>query len=275
MSSGRPDGSSTRYSCAIGMIGTLTPASAPISRAYMPPALITTPVSITPLSVTTPVTSPRSVVIARHARVGVDLGAATASALGERERELARIDVAVAREVGGSEDAVRRHRREQRLRLGGRDELEREPERLRPAGLARDLLQPLGRGGEAQRSDLTPARLEPDFRLERAVELDRVHHHPRQRQRAPQLADEPRRVERRAARQVGALDEDDVVPAEPGEPVEDRAAADTAADDDGARASTSLSDLDHSESVADSISSRVRSARNRSRANSTGVPSAA
>ena len=33
---------------AIGMIGTLTPARAPISRAYMPPALITMLVSITP-----------------------------------------------------------------------------------------------------------------------------------------------------------------------------------------------------------------------------------
>ena len=63
MSVGRPDGSSTRYSCAIGMIGTLTPARAPISRAYMPPALITIPVSIAPRSVSTPVTSPRSTVI--------------------------------------------------------------------------------------------------------------------------------------------------------------------------------------------------------------------
>ena len=273
MSSGRPDGSRTRYSCAIGMIGTLTPASAPISRAYMPPALITMPVSITPLSVSTPVTSPRSSRDAGDARVGVDLGAAPPCALGERERELARIDVAVAREIGGPEHAVGRHRREERLRLGRRDELEREAERLRPAGLARDLLQPLGRRGEAQRADLTPARLEPDLRLERAVELDRVHHHPRQRQRAAQLADEPGGVERRAARQVGALDEHDVVPAEPREPVEDGAPADTAADDDGAGASISRADLDHSEIVADSISSLVRSARNRSRANSTGVPS--
>ena len=63
MSVGRPDGCSTRYSCAIGMIGTLTPARAPISFANMPPALITIPVSIMPLSVSTPVTSPRSTAI--------------------------------------------------------------------------------------------------------------------------------------------------------------------------------------------------------------------
>ena len=39
-------------------------------------------------------------------------------------------------------------------------------------------------------------------------------------------------MERRAARQVGALEEHDVVPAELRQPVEDGAAADAAADDD-------------------------------------------
>ena len=49
------------------------------------------------------------------------------------------------------------------------------------------------------------------------------------------LADEARGVEGGAARQVGSLDEDDIVPAEPGQPVENRAAADAAADDDRSR----------------------------------------
>ena len=74
-----------------------------------------------------------------------------------------------------------------------------------------------------------------DLVRERAVELDGVHHHPGQAERAAELADEPGRVERRAARQVGALDEHDVVPAESGEPVEDGAAADAAADHDRTR----------------------------------------
>ena len=170
-----------------------------------------------------------------HARAGADLGAAAARALGERERELARVDVAVGGEVGRAEHALGRHRREQPLRLLGRDELERQPERLRPARLARELLHALLRRGEAQRADLLPARLQADLVGERAVEVDRVHHHPRQRQRAAQLPDEPGRVEGRAGRQVGPLDEHDVVPAEPRQPVEDRAAAHAAADDDGAR----------------------------------------
>ena len=201
------------------------------------------PVSIAPLSVSTPVTSPRSTVIPVTRVLRVDLGAAPARSLGEREGQLARVDVAVAREVGRPEHAVGRHRREERLRLGRGDELERQSERLRPAGLARDLLEPLGRRGEAQRADLAPARLEPDLRLERAVELDRAHHHPRQRERASQLADEPGGVECRAARQIGPLDEDDIVPAEPRQPVEDRAAADTAADHDRTRAAISFAHL--------------------------------
>ena len=64
MSSGSSAGRVTRYSCAIGTIGTVTPASRPSSAANIPPALTTTSASISPLSVTTPVTRPRSTGIA-------------------------------------------------------------------------------------------------------------------------------------------------------------------------------------------------------------------
>ena len=53
MSFGRPLGRVIRYSCAIGTTGTLTPASAPISPANMPPAFTTISVSIVPRSVST------------------------------------------------------------------------------------------------------------------------------------------------------------------------------------------------------------------------------
>ena len=198
MSSGSPLGRVTRYSCAIGTIGTSTPASAPSSRANIPPALTTTSVSISPLSVTTPVTRPVPDLDRESACGGGHLRTSPPRALGERERELRRVDVAVRRQVGGAEHAVRGHRREELLRLGRRDQLERQAERLRPAGLARDLLQPLLRGREPQRADLAPARLEPDLVPDRSVELDARHHHLRQRERAAQLADEARRVERRA-----------------------------------------------------------------------------
>ena len=172
---------------------------------------------------------------ARDARLRRDLRAAPSGPLRERKGQLARVDVAVAREVCRAEDALDRHRREQLLRFRRRDELERQADRLRPARLANDLLHPLLRGGEPQGADLAPARLEPDFRTECPVELDALHHHPRQRERRAELADEAGGVERRAARQVCALDEEDVRPAEAREPVEDRAAAHAAADHDRPR----------------------------------------
>ena len=166
----------------------------------------------------------------RDARAGVHFGAAPPRALGEGERELARVDVPVGREIRGTEDAVGRHRREEILGLGGRDELEREAERLRPSRLARDLLHPLLRRREPEGAHLAPTGLEPDLGLERPVEVDALHHHLRQRERRAELADQARRVERRAAREVCPLDQDDVVPAEPREPVQDRASPDPAAD---------------------------------------------
>src|SRR5437660_1673420 len=130
--------------------------------------------------------------------------------------------------------SVGRHRREHALRLGGADELERQAERLRPRRLTRELLHALGARGQPQRADLVPAGLEADLVLQHPVEVDRVHHHPGQAERAAELADQPGGVKRRPARDASALDEDEVVPAEAREPVEDRRAADTTTDDDGA-----------------------------------------
>ena len=171
----------------------------------------------------------------RHASVRGDLGAAPASPLGEGKRELARVDVAVSRKVGGPEHSLGRHGREELLRLLGGDQLQRQAERLRPACLTRQLLHALLRGGETQRSDLVPPRLEPDLVGERAVELDRAHHHPGQAERAAELTDQPGRVEGRAAREVGALDEQDVLPPQSRQPVENGGAADAAADDNCSR----------------------------------------
>jgi hypothetical protein len=83
----------------------------------------------------------------RHSSVRADLGAAAPGALGQSERQLARVDVAVGREVSGAEHALRGHRREELSRLIRRDKIERETERLRPARLAREFLHALlGRG---------------------------------------------------------------------------------------------------------------------------------
>ena len=163
MSCGRPDGFSTRYSWAIGTTGTVTPASAPSSPANMPPAFTTISVSIAPRSVSTPMTRPRSARIAVTRVLRGHLGAAPPRALCEREGQLARVDVAVRRQERGTEHAVGRHRREERLRLRRRDQLEREAERLRPAGLAGDLLHPLlaTRRAAGSRPRASPSRARP------------------------------------------------------------------------------------------------------------------
>ena len=168
------------------------------------------------------------------ARGFANLRAATSGALYERECQLARIDVAIGREQRRAEDSVGRHGRKHALSLFGRDQLEGQSEGLGPGGLARELLHPLLARRESQRADLMPAGLEPDLVFQGSVEIDRVHHHPGQAERASELTDQSGRMERRAAGYSRALDEDRVGPAKAREPVQDGRAADTTSDDDGA-----------------------------------------
>src|SRR4029078_4135385 len=83
--------------------------------------------------------------------------------------------------------------------------------------------------------DLVPARLETHLGLERAVQVDALHHHLRARERTAERTSERGGVECRPARELGALDEDDVVPSKAREPVENGAAADSASDHDRPR----------------------------------------
>ena len=151
---------------------------------------------------------------ARDGRRGEDRAAALARAVGERVRELGGIEVAVGRQPRRAEHSVGRHQREHLARLVGRDQLEREAERLRPPGLAPQLLHPLLARGEADAAALDPAGIELGLVAEPPVELDRVHHHLRQRDRAAKLAHEAGGVEGRARGQLGALEQDDVLPAQ-------------------------------------------------------------
>ena len=80
-----------------------------------------------------------------------------------------------------------------------------------------------------------------DSSFEPPVEVDRVHHHLRQRDRAAQLADEAGRVEGRARGELRALEQDDVLPAQFRQVVGERGAADAAADDHAAGAVGQLS----------------------------------
>ena len=178
-----------------------------------------------------------------------DPDALLASAGGERVGEPGRVEPAVGRQPDGAEDAVGRHQREAVLRLLRRDEVERQTERLGPARLASELLEPLRRRRQPERADLVPRRIRARLGGQPPVQLGAVHHHPGEGHGAPELADQSSRVEGRSGGQLGAVDEDDVGPAALREVVGDARPADPAADDDGPR-------VFHSRRVAAALSSR-------------------
>ena len=160
----------------------------------------------------------------------LDVGAQQAGAVGQREGQLAGVEVAVLRQEGRAQHAVGAHRREQLLRLGRRDQLDRQPEALGPAGLALQLLHAGLRRRQPQAAQLVPARVLAGLVLEVGVEAHRVLHHLGQADRRAELADQAGRVPGGAVREAVLLDQHDVAPAQLGEVVEDAAAADPAAD---------------------------------------------
>jgi hypothetical protein len=94
------------------------------------------------------------------------------------------------------------------------------------------LEETVGRAREAKAAGLFPAGIAPGLGAEPPVALDAPHHEPRERDGRAQLADQPRGVEGRAARQLGALDQHDIAPPLDREVVRDARAAHAAADDD-------------------------------------------
>ena len=167
---------------------------------------------------------------------GADLDPCAQASRGvsERERQLAGIEVAVVGYERRRANAVGAHRREELLRVRRRDDLHRQAERLRPGGLAADLLEPRLRRREPQAAELVPAGIVPRQLLELRVEADRVLHHPCQRDRRAELPDEPGRVPGRAVGELVLLEQHGVRPPELSEVVQGRAADHAAADHHGA-----------------------------------------
>ena len=165
---------------------------------------------------------------------------------------------------GRRQHAVGAHRREALLRLGGRHDLDRQAEALRPAGLALDLLQPLRRGGQAKAAQLVPAGILARLLAQLGVEPDRVLHHLGQADRRAKLADQAGRVPRRPMGELELLHQHHVRPAHAGQVVEDGAAADPSADDDRPRfrlhvhPSTSGIDQSRADTTASAAATRSR-----------------
>ena len=178
-----------------------------------------------------------------HPRVRADLGPAPARALRQRERQVARIEMPVRGDERRALNAGRIEEGEPLEGLLRGDHLERQAEGVRPALLPAELLHPLVGRRQSERADLVPAGVDARLGRQAPVELGAVHHHPRERDARAQLPHEPRRVERRARRQLAAVEQQHVLPAELGQVVGDARAGDAAADDDRAEALRHLDGL--------------------------------
>jgi hypothetical protein len=165
-----------------------------------------------------------------------DPSAAASRRFGERQRQPARVKVAVGGDEGRPHHAVLRHQRKAPLRLLWTDELEGQTEARPPTRLALQLLHPLAGRGKPETSDLAPADVNAGLLREPPVERDAVHHHSRQRQAGAKLTDEARRMERRPTGQLGPFQQHDVAPTALDEVIRDAGATDAPADDDDARA---------------------------------------
>ena len=168
---------------------------------------------------------------AEHAGVPVNRGATLARPLGERLRQLRRIDVAVARIPQRGTDAVELEKRMARADLRRRQQLEFDPLGARLRDHVPELVHPLGAVRQAQAAGLVIVDLVADFLRQPCVQRGRVALQPENAPGGGEVRTVAGRVPGGARGEFVALEQDHVGPAEAREVVQ-RAAADRAAPDD-------------------------------------------
>ena len=164
-----------------------------------------------------------------------DLHAAVARALGERERQVGRIGLAVARQPYRALEVVGPHQRIHRARLGRPDHVARHAIRLGDGCRALQLDHPVRSARDGQRPAPLPAGRESGFALEVRVQVRRITDQPRHALVRAELTDETGRVPRGPGREAPLLQQHHVLLAELGQVIGDRAAHDAAADDHDSR----------------------------------------
>ena len=169
-----------------------------------------------------------------HACALRDAHAPHAGAAGQRRRHVDRIDGAVARQPEGAEQIADLQNGVALPSLRRRQQVALEVVGLRGGRRPPELDQPLGRPGH--RHPTTPLETggETGLGLELAVQAGRILHQSGPGLCRPELAEEARRMPRRAAGKLPLFEEDDVVPSAAGQVVGGRGPDDTAADDDHA-----------------------------------------
>ncbi len=146
-----------------------------------------------------------------------------------------RIDMTVRRDIGGAENALEIKEREELGRPLGRDDLERDAQRICNAFAMPKLVETLlGRGEPHATATVIIDRL-PGLRFERLIELDAVLEKLHHVEARVELGAEPRGMPSRAAGQFVFLDQDGIAESELRQVVEQAAPGNAAADDDGFR----------------------------------------
>ena len=222
-------GAVTTYWCDIGTTGIRTSTSAAISAAYMPPQTTTASHSTSPPSVRTPTTRRPcgpSTVANPTTRVccAIRTPAARAPAASAVHSRAGSIWPSVGVNAAPSTPSV--------VMSGNRSRAS--SAEISSSGSPARCAQPCWRRISTSRSGDEASLSDPDShppRVQLPVQLHGVHVHPRQRGIGPQLAHQPRRVERGAAGELGPFDEQHVGLAPTGEVVGDAGAAHPAPDD--------------------------------------------
>ncbi|CAB4730618.1 unannotated protein [freshwater metagenome] len=160
-----------------------------------------------------------------------DPGPTLAGAAGERLRDIAGVDLPVARQPDRAEQVLDLHHRPQLLGALGGDQLALQVVRRGVGRRAAQLHHPVFGAGDDHPADVAVAGRKTGLGLQLGVQLGGVLHQPGPALRGPQWSDQPGRVPGRAAGQASLLQDEHVAPAEPGEVVGDRGTDDTAADD--------------------------------------------
>ena len=193
---------------------------------------------------------------AGNARLLEDPGARRPRAPGQGLGEVGGIGLAVAGKPDGANEVIGAHHRPFPAGDFGRDHLGLDAEGARQGGRAAQQDHAVLRTRHGQAAAPLPARRQPGFRLQHAVQLGAVLDQPGHVVVGPELPDQARRVPRGAAAQASLFEHHHVVPAQLGQVVGDAAADDAAADDHGARLGRQI--LFHVPCLAPNSTFRVR-----------------
>ena len=163
-----------------------------------------------------------------------DAHAAIARALGQRDRQVGRVGLAVAGQPDPALQVGGLHHRDAGAGLGRCDHIAGHAVGACHGGGALELHHAVGAAGHRQRAALLPAGTQTGFRLKPRVQIGRVADQPRHALVGAQLTDQSGRMPGGAAGQPALLEQHDVGEAQLRQVIGGRAAHDAAADDDDA-----------------------------------------